>query len=204
MYVYKIKYPRNHCLFIIVVFCVCFKCQQIYQSAVRYNMFRLSCSSIDHVWRNLQHDADICVYDVVARYFYGCVNTRRQGPDGRHLGDDIFKCNFDHGIFNFDKKSLKLVPRGRINNTPALVQIMAWHRSGDKPLSEPIMFSSLMHIQAPLGFNEFSLIVQALNYFGKIRYNGCRCTLGQWEQLYKLHQIRISLFPERVELINRC
>ena len=37
--------------------------------------------------------------------------------------------------------SLKFVPNGPINNIPALVQVMAWHRSGDKPLSEPMMAS---------------------------------------------------------------
>ena len=42
--------------------------------------------------------------------------------------------------------SLKCVPQGPINNIPALVQIMAWHRPGDKPLSEPMMVSLLMHI----------------------------------------------------------
>ena len=35
--------------------------------------------------------------------------------------------------------SLKFVPRGPINNIPALFQIMAWRRTGDKPLSEPMM-----------------------------------------------------------------
>ena len=33
--------------------------------------------------------------------------------------------------------SLKLVPRGPIDIKPALVQVMAWRRTGDKPLSEP-------------------------------------------------------------------
>ena len=42
--------------------------------------------------------------------------------------------------------SLKFVPKGPINNNPALVQIMAWRRSGDKPLSEPMMVSLLTHI----------------------------------------------------------
>ena len=42
--------------------------------------------------------------------------------------------------------SLKFVRRGPINNIPALVQIMAWRRSGDKPLSEPMMVSLLTHI----------------------------------------------------------
>ena len=37
------------------------------------------------------------------------------------------------------KISLKFVPKGPINNIPALVQIMAWRRSGDKPLSKPMM-----------------------------------------------------------------
>ena len=42
--------------------------------------------------------------------------------------------------------ALKFVPKGPINNIPALVQIMAWRRPGDKPLSVPMMFSLLTHI----------------------------------------------------------
>ena len=44
------------------------------------------------------------------------------------------------------KISQKLVPKVRLNTIPALVQIMAWRRSGDKPLSEPMMVSLLTHI----------------------------------------------------------
>ena len=44
------------------------------------------------------------------------------------------------------KISLKFVPKGPINNNPVLVQIMAWRRLGDKPLSEPIMVNLLTHI----------------------------------------------------------
>ena len=32
--------------------------------------------------------------------------------------------------------SLKFVPKGQINNILTLVQIMAWRRPGDKPLSD--------------------------------------------------------------------
>ena len=42
--------------------------------------------------------------------------------------------------------SLKFAPKGSINNIPAQVQIMAWRRSGDKPLSEPMIVSLLTHI----------------------------------------------------------
>ena len=42
--------------------------------------------------------------------------------------------------------SLKFVSRGPINNIPTLVQIMAWRRPGDKPLSEPMMVSFLTQV----------------------------------------------------------
>ena len=41
---------------------------------------------------------------------------------------------------------LKFVSKVRINNIPALFQIMAWRRQGDKPLSEPMMVTLLTHI----------------------------------------------------------
>ena len=45
-------------------------------------------------------------------------------------------------IFEFPIKiSLKFVPKGPINNIPALIEIMAWRRPGDKPLSELMMIS---------------------------------------------------------------
>ena len=47
---------------------------------------------------------------------------------------------------NSEKKSQKFVPKGPINNIPSLVQIMAWRRTGDKPLSEPMMVCLLTHI----------------------------------------------------------
>ena len=45
-----------------------------------------------------------------------------------------------------NKISLKFVPKGPINNTSALVQIMAWRHPGDKPLSELMMVSLPTHI----------------------------------------------------------
>ena len=42
--------------------------------------------------------------------------------------------------------SIQFVPKSPINNIPVLVQTMAWGRPGDRPLSEPMMVSSLTHI----------------------------------------------------------
>ena len=73
-------------------------------------------------------------------------NTLRLRQTG-HFADDIFKCLFLNEKSSISINiSLKFVPEGRINNIPALVQIMAWRRLGDKPLSEPMMVSSLTHI----------------------------------------------------------
>ena len=56
------------------------------------------------------------------------------------LADDIFKCIFLNENDRISIKiSLKFAPRSPIDNKPALVQVMAWHRIGDKPLPEPMM-----------------------------------------------------------------
>ena len=68
------------------------------------------------------------------------INTLRPRQNGRHFTDDIFKCIFlNKNVWILIKISLKFVPKGRINNIPALVQIMACHLTGAKPLSEWMM-----------------------------------------------------------------
>ena len=72
------------------------------------------------------------------------INSLRQRQDGRHFPDDIFEWIFLNEIIWISIKiSLKFVPSGPINNIPALVQIMAWRRLGDKPLSELMMVKLL-------------------------------------------------------------
>ena len=74
-------------------------------------------------------------------------NTLRPRQNDRHFADDIFKPIFFNEYIRISIKiSLKFVPKVPINNIPALVQIMAWRRSGDKSLSEPMMISLLTHI----------------------------------------------------------
>ena len=51
--------------------------------------------------------------------------------------DDIFQTTFSNAFSIAIKISLQFLPKGLINNIPALVQIMAWRRPGDKALSEP-------------------------------------------------------------------
>ena len=74
-------------------------------------------------------------------------NTLRPRQNGRHFPDDIFKWIFlNENVWISISISLKFVPRDPINNIPTLVQVMAWRRPGDKPLSEPMMVRLPTHI----------------------------------------------------------
>ena len=56
------------------------------------------------------------------------------------LADDIFKCIFlNENDKTLIQISLKIVPGSPIDNKSALVRVMAWRRTGDKPLPEPMM-----------------------------------------------------------------
>ena len=90
------------------------------------------------VCRGYALDGDVFVCEVVII----SVNALRPRQNGRHFTDDVFNCIFlSENVWIPIKFSLKFVPKGPINNIPALVQIMAWRRPGDKPLSEPMMVS---------------------------------------------------------------
>ena len=74
-------------------------------------------------------------------------NTFWPRQNGRHFADDTLKRIFwNENVGISIKISPKFVHKGPINNIPALVQIMAWRRSGDKPLPEAMMVNLLTHI----------------------------------------------------------
>ena len=52
---------------------------------------------------------------------------------------DIFKSIFNKSVRITITISLKFVPKGPIYYKSALVQVMAWHRTGEKPLSESML-----------------------------------------------------------------
>ena len=74
-------------------------------------------------------------------------NTLRSRRNEQLFADNIFKrIFFNENVWISITISLKFVRKGSNNNIPALVQIMAWRRSGDKQLSEPMMVSLPTHI----------------------------------------------------------
>ena len=74
------------------------------------------------------------------------VNVLRLKQNCRHFAANIFKYIFlRENLWIFLKISLKFFPKVWICNIPALVQIMAWCRPDDKPLSEPMVVSLPTH-----------------------------------------------------------
>ena len=126
-------------------------------------ILRLLQGFISDSWNNLLLQVSVVRYFEVFRRYSRCydgatlhgaqpewhqiINTLRPRQNGHHFADDTFNRIFVNEDVKISIKfSLKFVPKGPINNIPALVQIMAWRRSGDKPLSEPMMVSLLTHI----------------------------------------------------------
>ena len=78
---------------------------------------------------------------------HNVINTLRPRQNGRCFADDTFKRIFlNENVRIAIEISLKFVPKGPINNIPALAQIMACRLTGAKPLYEPMMVSLLTHI----------------------------------------------------------
>ena len=70
----------------------------------------------------------------------GTINSSPLDKMAAILADDIFNCIFLSENDRIPIRiSLKYVPRSPIDNKAALVQVMAWRRTGDKPLPEPMM-----------------------------------------------------------------
>ena len=87
------------------------------------------------------------IYRLKFRCVWSFIDSLRTWPSRRHFADNIFKSIFENANeLILPRISLKFVPKVRINNIPALVQIMNRRRLGDKPLSEPMMVSLLTHI----------------------------------------------------------
>ena len=106
----------------------------------------------------------------------------RPRQNGCHFADDIFKCIFlNENVRISIKISLNFVPKGSINNIPSLVQIMAWGRPGDKPLSEPMMVSLLTHICV----NRPQWVKARKQRMWKSQYKAN--TIMNWVQLYHSH-----------------
>ena len=86
-------------------------------------------------------ELSVHVYTVLLSLFhFHILIISRPRENGRHFAD-IFKCIYSlkNDGMNSYSNFTTFVHNVSIDNISALVQIMAWRRTGDKPLSEPTM-----------------------------------------------------------------
>ena len=117
---------------------------------------------------------------------FSVFSTLRPRQNGRNFPDDIF---LNENVWISIKISLKLVPTCPIGDIASLVQIMAWRRPGEKPLSEPVMVRIPTHI-----------CVTRPQWVNKLLANQRSFLIGQvlaqhepWRQRRKMTQITISV-----------
>ena len=111
-------------------------------SSAKWCLFHLGLNElIKWQWSQLYTCYSSTAASAWAKYWHDLlINSLRPRQNRRHFADDILKCNFlNENVWIPIQNSLKFVPKGPFNNIPALVQLMAWRRTGDKPLSEPMM-----------------------------------------------------------------
>ena len=95
------------------------------------------------------------------------------------ITDAIFKSIFNESVWISITISLKFIPKGPIDYKSALVQVMAWHRTGEKPITQINADPIHRRIYTTLGGN-------------KITRSG-RSFTGVWHILFSLlHFVRID------------
>ena len=99
------------------------------------------------------------------------INTLRPRRNEQHFADDIFKRKLFSSMKMFEfrlKFHWSLFPRVQLTIFQHWVQVMAWRRIGDKPLSEPKMVRSTTHICVTR-----PQWVKTWNLIARTRMNGC-------------------------------
>ena len=121
----------------------------------------------------------LCLH-LVAEGVGAIFDTWRLRQNGHTFADDAFKLIFVIGdVYILIQIPLKFVAMGPINNMPTMVQIMAWCRSGDKPLSEPMMASLLLFFThyASTGLNQFN------KHQHSFIHTTCKYLAHMWKEL---------------------
>ena len=156
----RLAEPRNiphHCY----KFQSSLQCHQAFTHIVYF--LYIHCTLLWYMY-NLQHNIYIQVFKTSATF-----NTLRPRQKWLTFGRRFFKYIFvNENAWILLNNSLKFIRAVQINNIPPSVQLIAWCRLGDKPLSYPMMVRLPTHICAT------SLWVNmALFWYGAITHRMC-------------------------------
>ena len=123
--------------------------QTVLQFANRYTWIAKTLGSTSITHRSDAKVSDRFLINVDPRVFaIGVpIDTLRPRQNCCHFADDILRSIVLYKNARISLKfSLKCVLKVRIDNIPALIQIMTWCRPGDTPLSETMMIDLQTHL----------------------------------------------------------
>ena len=101
-----------------------------------------SWQNFDHIyWHSISNKYVWCQQPSLSNELAHWAETKWTPFRRRHFHVNLLELD----ISILTKISLNFHAKGLINTIPALVEIMAWHQPGNKPLSEPMMIIILMH-----------------------------------------------------------
>ena len=109
-------------------------------STDRLNQRALCCIIILFSFSQYQHTFTAGHSILITCYIYRYNIILGPEQNGRHFTDGIFKCIFlKLKLYISVQISVWFIPYGPVACGPASVQIMAYHRTGNKPLLKPMM-----------------------------------------------------------------
>ena len=133
-------------------------------------------TSLKTFWRRIRcHPITRVSIRVMWNTLHVGLNTLSPRRNRRHFVKYISKYIFlnENGLISI-RISLKFIPMGPINNIPVVIQIMAWRRPGDKPLSYLNQWR-LFYWRSYTSVVLNGLISYPLDVFHKIIYTSMRC-----------------------------
>ena len=108
--------------------------QSKFSSNFEFDRNTVSGTSTWHVITCLQCYKDNVSWNTIVLLFTSSIITLRPRQNGHHFTDGILKwISFNENVRILIEILLKLEHMGRINNIPALIQIMAWCCPGNYP-----------------------------------------------------------------------
>ena len=112
------------------------KVTQISSKPPHANLWSIAVMVLNQMMFGIHYPIIICAVLACLVLLWLChFNSSPPGQNGSHFGRLFFN---EHGRVQI-QISLKCVPRSSIDSKAVLVQVMAWCRTGDKPLPEPML-----------------------------------------------------------------
>ena len=139
--------------------------------------------------------------------WYTVLNTLRPRQNGHDFADDIFKWVFlNENVWIAIKISLNFVPKGQINNIPALVQIMDWRRPMMDKLPTHICATRPHWVKSAFNKHVWSVVIVCVNHYYRVTSVLLKASQStrNWHVFNSLISLRAKITSKLSALVALC